>query len=400
MIGRGRRAVGAAAWLTCFAAVPACTAQALAFREVASARRPHPQEIEVESFLAEVTEASAGGGAWLLEAPTASALTGGRRPDGGDTELDLGVAIELPIHADRHRRLDLATALSKSSDALRRSQVAVAHADLAAAFARAWLAQTEVELRAEDLAITEAWLEATRRRVDAGADPPYESILVGGERDRALLELVAARREVELAWGELSQLAALSPRPTPLDLSSLPRERDVSPPVEAGGATVLAGIEARRNLELLLARARFAAASSRWAVEGDAAREGEEENIAHVGFAYRFARQGEKAANASAQRAAEAAAESRAASESAALAARLVAAEVALASQAPALEEGDLEGARRALESRLAEGKERASQVLPLRRQLLDAALASAAARAARAQAMAELFLLEGGDPR
>ncbi len=60
------------------------------------------------------------------------------------------------------------------------------------------------------------------RRVEAGADPPYEAILVGGERDRALLELVAARREVELAWGELSQLAALTPRPTPLDLTSLP----------------------------------------------------------------------------------------------------------------------------------------------------------------------------------
>jgi hypothetical protein len=397
MMGRGRRAVGAAAWLTCFAAVPACTAQALAFREVASARRPHPGEIEVESFLAEVTEASAGGGAWLLEAPTASALTGGRRPDGGDTELDLGVAIELPIHADRHRRLDLATALSESSDDLRRSQAAVALADLAAAFARAWLAQTEVELRAEDLAITETWLEATRRRVDAGADPPYEAILVGGERDRALLELVAARREVELAWGELAQLAAVALRPSPLELSSLPGSGGAPASNEPSGAAALTGIETRRNLEILLARARFAAAASRWAIAGDAAREGLEENIAHVGVAYRFARQGERAANANAQGAAEAAAESRAATDTAALRARLVAAQVALASEAPVLDERDLQGARRALESRLAEGKERASEVLPLRRQLLDAALASAAARAARAQAMAEIFLLEGG---
>jgi hypothetical protein len=52
-----------------------------------------------------------------------------------------------------------------------------------------------------------------------------------------------------------------------------------------------------------------------------------------------------------------------------------------------------------ALESRLTEGKDRASQVLPLRRQLLDAALASAGARAARAQAAAERFFLEGGNP-
>ncbi len=398
MMERERTAVGAAVWLAWFVAVPSGAGQALSFSEIAAARRPHLLEIEAQTFLAEAAQAAAGGGGWLLEGPTASVLTGGRRPDGGDASFDLGVAVDVPLHAARHRRVDLATAIDESSDDLRGSQRAIALADLAAAYAGAWLTQAEAELRALDLSITEEWLEATRRRVDAGADPPYEAILVGGERDRALLELVAAGREVELAWGELTQLAELPAEWRPLELSTLPEATDVGDAVAVTGAAALAGIDARRNLEILLARERSSAASSRWALAGDAAREGEEENIAHVGVAYRFARQGEKAAVANAQTAAEAAAESRAASDRAALRARLTAARAALASGALTLDEDDLRAARAALESRLAEGKERASAVLPLRRQLLDAALAAAAARAARAQARAELFFLEGSD--
>jgi hypothetical protein len=372
--------------------------QTLPWSEVEAARRPNVQETEAETFLAEAAAAAAGRGAFLLEAPTASALTGGRRPHGEDAALDLGIAVELPLHAARGRRLDLAEAIEESGPTLRRAQRQLALADLAASYGSVWLAQAQVELRVEDLSITEAWLEATLRRVEAGADPPYESVLVGGERDRARLELMAARREVELAWGELARLAALPPEPRPLDLESLPGQGREPAANRPTGATALAGIRARLDLERLLARERSAAASSRWALQGDAAREGEEENIAHVGVAYRFARSGERGAIASAQSAAEAAAESRAMSDIGALRARLAAAQVALASGAPALGDDELRGARTALESRIAEGKERASQVLPLRRQLLDAALAAAGARAARAQARAELFFLEGSD--
>jgi hypothetical protein len=79
------------------------------------------------------------------------------------------------------------------------------------------------------------------------------------------------------------------------------------------------------------------------------------------------------------------------------LRARLAAARAALAAVPPALESADLLQAQRALTVRLAEGKERPSQIVPLRRLLLEARLAGLAARATRAKAAAELHYLIGG---
>jgi outer membrane protein TolC len=371
----------------------------LRFAEAAAARLPHEREIDAEAFLADAASAAVGAGSWLLEGPTASGATGGRRPDRGDAALDVGFEIELPLQSDRQRRLELANALDESGASIRAAARAIALADLAGAYAGAWLAQAIIDLRAEDLALTDAWHAATQRRVEAGADPPYESILVAGERDRALVELIAARREVELKWGELARLAALGGEPRVLDLASLPGGAGPASSGDGAGAATLAGIESRRDLALLLARAQTAAASSRWALNGDAAREGEEENIAHVGVSYRFARHGERAALAVVESAAAAAAENVAAAERVDLRARLAAAAVPLAAEPSSLDDDDLRRAREALDSRLDEGRDRASTVLPLRRQLLEAALAAVAARAARAQAAAEIFFLDGGLP-
>jgi hypothetical protein len=399
-MGRNGRAACAGASIAFLLAVPAAPQRVVTWSDVAAARLPHPRELETEALLAEAAAAAAGAGGRLLEGPTASFSSGPRRADGEDTEADVAVEVEMPLLAERRRRLDLTTGLHGKREAIRAAAEATALADLAAAYARAWLAQVDLELRRQDLAITEAWLESTRRRVEAGADPPYEAILIAGERDRALLGLLDARRESELAWGELGQLADIPPAPSPLDLSSLPDDGALpsgtriaigEPPPPAA-----AGIASRRELAILLARARSSAASSRWALAADAGREGDEQ-VARVGLAYRFALQGERAAVASARSAAEAAAHAEATAELGRLRARVAAAQAALASTAPSFDAGDLDTARRALESRLEEGKERASQVLPLRRQLLEAMLATAGARAARAQAAAELFFLEGG---
>lgn len=372
---------------------------ALPFRDVAAARHPHPREIAAASLLAEAAGAAVGGGGWLRDGPAASLAAGPRRSGEGDTTSDLEIGIELPLLSQRDRRLDLASSLDQLGESMRRAGESVALADLAAAYAGAWLAQQEAELRRQDLSVVEAWLGAVARRVEAGADPPHEAILVAGERERALLELAAARSEVELAWGELTRLAAVAAAPRALDLSTLPGGdgEQASPERQAAaGIAVLEGIEARRDLTVLLARARSAAAASRWALAANAGREGDEE-AARLGVAYRFARRGEDAAVESGRNAAEAAAASEAAADIAALRARTVAAQVALRSPVPALDPAALEAAQRALDTRLTEGRERASQVLPLRRQLLEAALAAAGARAARARAAAEILFLEGG---
>jgi hypothetical protein len=149
-------------------------------------------------------------------------------------------------------------------------------------------------------------------------------------------------------------------------------------------------------LSLALVRARAGAARSRWALQSEVAAEGDE-RLAHLGVAYRLPLPGERGALAAEQTAAEASAERAAQVELAALDARLAAAAAALDGELPALDSRQLEHAGRALMARLAEGKERASQILPLRRQLLEARLAGLAAHAARARAQAELHFLLGG---
>jgi hypothetical protein len=376
-------------------ALPLRASDPLTFDQAAAALRPHPRELEIEALLAEAASAAVGAGGILLEGPTAGVAAGPRRVD-GETEGDLAVEVEVPLLAGRQRRLDLAHAIDPAAESMRSSARAIALADLAAAFSRTWLAQAEVDLRAEDVSIADAWLAATERRIEAGADPPYESILVAGERDRAALDLVAAREEVELAWGELSRLSSVD-RASALDLGSLPASGDSPVPPTDAASVALAGIETERELATMLARARSAVTSSRWALAGDAGREGDE-RVARVGASYRFARGGERATIEELERTSASLAAAEATARAGEVRARLAAARAAADALPSQLDAMDFEAARRALDARVQEGKERASEVLPLRRQLLEAALARARGQAARARARAELSLLEGGD--
>jgi hypothetical protein len=377
-----------------FVVAPAVASpQALTFPEVLAVRRPAPEEIDAQRLLAEAVRSAAGAGSRLAEAPSVSAQGGPRRSEGGSTGADFAVGVELPVLSGRSARGDLATLVESARRPLETGTRALGAADLASAFVDVWLAQSTVEVREEDLAATESWLAHAQRRVEAGADPPYEPTLVAGERDRALVELVSARRELELAWGELAARADVGPSPRPVELGDA-MAAPAAAPTEEPIAT--ASIEAREQLALGLARVRAGAARSRWALQSEVATEGDE-RLAHVGVAYRFPLRGERSAIEQELAAAEQEARREAERARVALRARLAAARAALASSSPVLAADDLERAHSALTTRLAEGKERASQVLPLRRQLLEARLAGLAARAARARATFELYyLLEG----
>jgi hypothetical protein len=364
---------------------------ALDWATVLTARRPSAEELAAQGLLAEAGRAAAGGASRVAEAPSLAVAGGPRRDGGGEARADLAVELELPLLAGRGARADLAVALERLAGPLATGARAGADADLAAAFVDVWLAQASLEVRAADLAAAEEWLAATRRRVEAGADPPYEPTLVAGERDRALLELLAVRRELELAWGDLAARADLAPAPQPVTLTGFP---DPPAGLDSHDAAA-AAIAAREELALALARARAGSARSRWAVAAEVGSEGEE-RLAHVGLSYRFALPGERGAVASELRAAEDEARRAAQGERAALRARLAAARSALAATAGTAGETELQRAQDALTVRLAEGKERASAILPLRRQLLEARLAHLAARAAVAKATAELHFLGG----
>ena len=366
---------------------------ALDFGDVLAARRPSPEEVSAQVLLADARRSAAGGAGLAAEGTSLSVLGGPRRADSGESEADLGVGIELPLLAGRDSRAELAAKLERLEHPLIRGSRAVAAADLASAFVDVWLAQSTAEVREHDLAAAEEWLTAARLRVEAGADPPYEPTLVAGERDRALVELVAVRRELELAWGELAAFADVGPAPREVTLQGLPSASPLSASEEGAAAISIA---AREELAVGLARVRGSSARSRWSLTGEVATEGDE-RLAHVGVAYRLPLRGERSAIEQEQTAAEAQATREADSARAALRARLAAARTALAAASPALGSSDLLRAQQALTARLAEGKERPSEILPLRRQLLEARLAGLAARAAEARAAAEIHFLLGG---
>lgn len=367
--------------------------QALDFDDVLAARRPSPDEVSTQLLLAEVRRSTAGGASRAAEGTSVSVLGGPRRGESGESEADLGVGIDLPLLAGRGSRAELAAILERVEHPLVAGSRAIAAADLVAAFVDVWLAQSSAEVRELDLSAAEEWLVAARRRVEAGADPPYEPVLVAGERDRALVELVAVRRELELAWGGLAALADVGPAPREVTLEGLP---GAAPQPAAEDGVAGGSIGAREQLAVGLARLRGSSARSRWSLAGEVATEGDE-RLAHVGVAYRIPLRGERSAIELEQAAAETQATREAETARAALRARLAAARPALAAASPTFDSSDVLRAQQALAARLAEGKERPSEILPLRRQLLEARLAGLAARAATAKAAAEIHFLLGG---
>ena len=325
----------------------------------------------------------------MLGGPQLSVAAGPRRLEGGETRTDVAVGLELPILGARPEQRALAEALAAAEPLLRAAAGAEAELALATAYGELWRLDALATLRAEDLAIVERWLVATRRRVEEGADPAYEATLVGGERDRAALELERTRGAVAAAR---EALAALAPLPGGDLRLSPPTEPPACSP-GAGSSELERAARARADLAIAEAGLATRAESARWALASDLAREGDEE-VARLGLAYRFPPRGERLAL-DELRAAAAAAERRAAElELARLAARREAARARLAGTAPRSGDDELAAGVTALEARLAEGRSRPSDALPLRRQLLAAREAAIDTRAERALAAAELAAL------
>ncbi len=361
----------------------------VALAELAAARRPHPAELEAETRLAAARRELARSSGPVLGGPQLSVAAGPRRFEGGETRSDVVVGLELPIFAARPEQRALAAALAAAEPLLRAAASLEAELALAAAYSEAWRLDALAALRGEDLAIVERWLATAQRRVEEGADPAYEATLIAGERDRAALELERTRAGVATAREALSALA-------PLPAGALRLEPPPGPrPCPPGAGSSVLETAARARADLAIAEAGLAARAeaARWALASDLAREGDEE-VARLGLAYRFAPRGEQAAL-DAQRAAAAAAGQRAAElDLAQLAARREAARSRLAPSARFSSDDELAAGVAALEARLAEGRSRPSEVLPLRRQLLAAREAAIDARAERAVAAAELAAL------
>ena len=367
----------------------------LTLAEALARARPASESLVAAVELGEARRELALSRGILLDGSALTAEAGPRRSPEGD-DSDVAVGVDLPLAADGEERRAAALAFDRASRLL--PEAAAIEADLALriSFLDAWSAAEEASIRSRDLAAAEGWLAAAERRVEAGADPPFEAALVAAEAAAARLALADARERARLAWAELAARTEIGDRPRPLVAP------DAAPPLagdldaDAPRRSALAeALDARTELGLALIALVAARDASRFSLGGSVAREGEEE-VARLGLGYRLPLAGERTARAAARDAALAELSRRSELDRARLAARADAAHERAAAGGSdiGLSADAIERALAALDARLAAGKERPSEVLPARRQLFDALTTLVAARAARFRLNYELAAL------
>jgi hypothetical protein len=335
---------------------------------VLAQRRAGPAELRAEAELGEARRAVAEVAARQREAPVVAFEAGPRRT-AGSTAADVAVDLELALLRRGGERGELVDALATAEGAVRSAARATTVRTVRDAYVDAWAAAERVRLRERDAALVERWLALARRRVEAGADPPFEAEIVAAQLQGARLALAQARTaalgswEALRAWATLPEaLAALAEPSTPASLGPAA--------LDAGAMAGVVAVRARARLAAGLLRLGAARGLSRWSLSSSLAREGDED-VAHLGFSLRWPRQGEEQAIRSATEAEVRAVEREAEVETTAIAARAAAARALLRELDSAPGGPDLEAILAALEARLAEGKDRPVEALPLRREVL-----------------------------
>jgi outer membrane protein TolC len=255
-----------------------------------------------------------------------------------------------------------------------------------------------LQLKREDQGLVETWLKAARARCDAGMDPPFQASLVEGEIAKSRLELMEAETRRAETWSRLRSVATLPQSPTSLadpGVPKLPSSEGLLARFEAG--SMRKSIQSRMELETSALRHKEALGLSRWSLRGSYSKEGEE-RIAKLGFAYRFARPGETQA---VRRETESGIRNLRKDLEIAmndLDARFHIAFERLRTVGPFDEPRSYAAAIQAVGLRLEAGKERPSEALPIRRQLLEAQVAELRRQHALHLLQAELeALTEGG---
>ncbi|HQL47701.1 MAG: hypothetical protein BWY56_01281 [Acidobacteria bacterium ADurb.Bin340] len=363
----------------------------LTFQDLQARARPAPALNRAEAALASQRlrlQETRGG---LREGPTLGYEAGPRRAPVGPSTTDQALEVDLPLIFAPGVRRRLEQRLGAAHPLMREAARREDALQLRIAYLDAWRAERLLALRTADLATVEAWRKVARMRVAEGADPAFQAALVEGELMKARLEASEARADQARAWSALRRWADLPPEPLPLaepdplPTSPLPEVevlRDRSPLFQA--------LRAETELDLQALRLEEAQARARWSLRGAYAREGDEK-VARLGLALRLPRPGE---NAALRREAEARARVRA--DEAALGereleARLQAVLARWDGPEPEPAPPDFTQALQAVALRLSEGRERPSEALPLRRQLLEGQVATLQHQHRRACDAAEL---------
>jgi hypothetical protein len=354
---------------------------------VLAQRRAGPAELRAETEIAAARRAAVEASARQREAPVLGVEGGPRRLD-GSTEADLAVDLEIALLRRGGERQELGEALAAAESAVRSAARAATSRLVFQTYVDAWAAAERVQLRQRDATLVGRWLALARRRVEAGADPPFEAEIVAAQLQSAELALAQARAEALATWQALSAWAPLPATTGALAEPVAPASRP--PAVEPGPGAAIASVRTRARLEATLLRLGAARDRSRWSLLSSVGREGDED-VTHVGFALRLPRRGEREAIVSATETAVRAIEREAEIETAALAGRAAAAAALLRELADPPEAPDFDAILAALEARLAEGKDRPIAALALRREILSQLEEALARRVATHRAAAEL---------
>lgn len=350
----------------------------LTYDDILQRARTSPEQFRTEALLAERHRALNGTRGFLREGPSLGISAGPRTNPIAPTTTDQTVELDLPLFLSPGTRSHLEESLGKADPALREASKIEARFRLRQAYLDAWLAERLLQLREADLATVQSWLKAAQARLEAGADPAFQVSLVEGEVLRAQADLDESRRQRLNTWAVLRGLAEVSPSPIQLadpgDAAAPPSE-GLQAKFEA--SALRRAIQGRLDLEEQSLRHQEAVATSRWSLRGNYSKEESGVHITKLGLAYRFPRPGEGAAirhetqanlNASRRELETALLE---------LDARFQSALTRLQTTTPPLPFAGLDLSLKAIGMRLSEGKERPSEALPIRRQLLEAQAAS-----------------------
>ncbi len=349
----------------------------LSYDDILKHARTSPEQLRTEALLAGRERQLRGTSGLLREGPTVGFSAGPRSSSLAPTTTDRSVQVDLPLFLSPSTQRRLEEALGKADPALRESARIETRFRLRQAYLDAWLAERLLGLRESDLGTVRIWLQAARARLEAGADPAFQVSLVEGEALRAQLDLDEARRARFLTWANLRTLAAVPEMPVPLadpGDPGFPVAQDLSAQFER--SSLRRAIEARLELEEQTLRQQEALATSRWSLRGGTSREGPE-RITTLGLAYRFPRSGETRAIHREAEANLSATKQELEIARVELEARFQSALTRLQNTSPPTPFTAFDTALRAVGLRLSEGKERPSEALPIRRQLLEAQVAS-----------------------
>jgi outer membrane protein TolC len=349
----------------------------LTYEDILKRARTSPEQYRTEALLAERHRALSGTRGFLREGPALGVAAGPRTNPVLPTTTDQSVELDLPLFLSLGTRRRLEESLGQADPALRVAARAEAQFHLRRAYLDAWLSERLLQLREADLATVESWLKAARARLEAGADPGFQVSLVEGEVLRAQADLDETRRQRLNAWAALRGVTDVPGIPTPL---ADPGEA-LPPPAEGlavkfEASALRRGVQGRLNLEQRALRHQEAVATSRWSLRGSYAKEGKD-RIGKVGLAYRFSRPGEGQALRRETEAALQATKRELEMALLELDARFQSALIRLQTATPPLPFKGFDLSLNAISLRLSEGKERPSEALPIRRQLLEAQAAS-----------------------